>query len=82
VYDPKVAIAPAEMCTWYNSAERTLGSVIKYISHCQAVAKLCKRPAVPARRDSTFIIALPWGHVKAPVGFVALKRWDTSSVAT
>jgi len=35
--------------------------------------KLIKSHRVPARRVCTFITALPWGHVIAPVEFVILK---------
>ena len=47
--------------------------VCPYISRCQAGAKFCKEyksHTVPARRDCIFIIALPWGHINAPVQFV------------
>ena len=33
-----------------------------------------KSHTVPVSRDCIFIIALPWGHINAPVEFVILKR--------
>ena len=47
-----------------------------HISRCQAVAKFCKdyeSHTVTAGRDCILIIALPWGHINAPVEFVILK---------
>ena len=48
-----------------------------HISCCQAVTKFCKdykSHTVPARRDCIFIIALPWGHINAPLEFTILKH--------
>jgi len=33
-----------------------------------------KSHTVPVSRDCIFIIALPWGHINAPVEFVILKH--------
>ena len=63
------------------------GSTEMMLSHILLLGKGCVSEyervyPVPARRDCIFVIALPWGHVNAPVEFECqeTRRQEASSV--
>jgi len=57
-----------------RDCETTNMHCVHNISHCQVVAKFCRDYTVPARRDCSLIIALPWGDINVPVEFVIFKH--------